>query len=130
MDEKHLIAVEKVTLALAAVVIGAALIALSRHAAFGVTLGAGLMVLNALALRRIGVRAFRTFKRPGAAILLFNAKMAVLIGVVYLVIRYVHVDPVAFVIGISIFPVAIVIVAIKHMLAAPAAASTETKNDG
>ncbi len=116
METKHLIAVEKWTLALSAVAIAVAVLALGRHAAFGVTMGALLMALNAWALRRIGARAFRTFKKPGAAILLFNLKMGVLLALVWLIIRYLHVDPIAFVIGISVFPVAIVIVAIRHAL--------------
>src|SRR4030095_4462517 len=129
METKHLIAVERWTLALAAIVVGVGLIFLGRHAAFGVTLGAGLMVLNAVVLRRIGARAFRTFKRPGAAILLFNLKMAVLLALVFVILRFLHVDPVAFVVGISVFPVAIMIVALKHMLA-PAPSETEPKSDG
>jgi hypothetical protein len=122
VDLKHLIAVEKVTFALTAGLLIVAFLALGRRAAFGMSMGAGLMALNAYALRRIGQRAFRTFKRPGAAILLFNVKMALLIALVWAIIRYLHVDPIAFVVGISVFPVAIVIVAIRHALA-PAASS-------
>jgi hypothetical protein len=119
MDVKHLIAVEKWTLALAAVVIGAAILVLGRRAALGASLGAGLMALNAYALRRIGQRAFKTFKKPGAAVLLFNLKMGVLIALVWAAISWLHVDPIAFVVGISIFPVAIVIVALRHALGQP-----------
>lgn len=116
MELKHLIAVEKMTLALAAIAIAAAIIVLGRQTAFGVTIGAGLMSLNAYVLRKIGQRAFRTFKRPGAAILLFNLKMGILIALVWAIIHYLHVDPIAFVIGISVFPLAIVIVAVRHTL--------------
>jgi hypothetical protein len=116
MDTKHLISVEKVTLILAALAIGISVIFLGQRMAFGVSLGAALMVLNAYALRRIGARAFKTFKRPGAAILLFNLKMGVLLALVWAVIRYLHVDPIAFIVGISVFPVAIVVVAIRHAL--------------
>jgi hypothetical protein len=115
MNIRHLITVEKWTCALAAAVILVAILALGRRAAFGVTLGAGLMVLNAYALRRIGQRVIRTFKRPGRALLLLNVKMAVLLAVVYLVVRYLPVDPIAFLVGISIFPVAIVIAALTHV---------------
>jgi hypothetical protein len=117
VDAKHLVSVEKWTLILAALAIGVAVVALDRSHAFGVSVGAGLMALNAWVLRRIGQRAFRTFKRPGAAILLFNAKMFVLIALVWAVIRYLHVDPVSFVVGISVFPLAVVIVAIRNMVA-------------
>jgi hypothetical protein len=119
MNAKHLIAVEKWTLAFAAVLIAFGLLALNRRAAFGLSLGAGLMALNAWALRRIGVRAFRTFKKPGAAVLLLNLKMALLIAIVFVIVRYLPVDPIAFVVGISIFPAAVVAVAIHHALRAP-----------
>lgn len=118
MDEKHLISVEQTTLGLALAVIAVSLLALSGPLAFGASIGAGLMALNAYALRRIGRRAFRTFQRPSAAILLFNLKMALLVGLVYVIIRYLHVDAIGFVVGISVFPVAIVIVAIRHGLRA------------
>ncbi len=72
------------------------------------------------------MRAFRTFKKPGAAVLLFNVKMAILIGIVYVAFRYLHVDPIAFVIGISIFPLAIVIVAVRHTLSPPSAPPEKT----
>jgi hypothetical protein len=97
-----------------AIVIAVAL--LGRPMAFAVSVGALLMALNAWVLRRLGVRAFKTFTKPGAAILLFNLKMGALIALVFLIIHYLHVDPVGFVIGISVFPVAIVVVAIRHML--------------
>lgn len=118
MEAKHLIALEKWTLALAALVVAFALLALSGRVAFGVTVGAALMALNAWALRRIGARAFKTFKKPGAAVLLFNLKMVVLVAVVFLILRFLPVDPMGFIIGISIFPVAILAVAIKHAMTA------------
>jgi hypothetical protein len=55
-------------------------------------------------------------KKPGAAILLFNLKMGVLLALVWAAVRYLHVDPIAFIVGISVFPVAIVVVAIRHAL--------------
>jgi hypothetical protein len=119
MDAKYFIAVEKWTLAFAAVMIAFGLLVLNRRAAFGLSLGAGLMALNAWAIRRIGARAFKTFKKPGAAVLLLNLKMALLIAIVFVVIHYLPVNPIAFVVGISIFPVAIVAVALQHKLRAP-----------
>jgi hypothetical protein len=116
MDLKHLIAVEKWTCVLGALVVLASTLLLGRHAAFAVSMGAGLMVLNAYALRRIGLRVFRTFKRPSAAILLFNLKMLLLVALVFAVVHYLNVDPIAFIVGVSILPLAIVIVAVEHAL--------------
>jgi hypothetical protein len=116
MDTKHLISVERWTLGLAAAAVGIGLF-LGGRMALGVTLGAALMCLNAYALRRLGQRA-RSFAKPGAAVLLFNVKMAVLIGLIFLVVRFLPIDPVGFIFGISIFPVAIVATAIGHQLRA------------
>lgn len=116
MDEKHLASVEKWTLTFAALAVALSAILFTRRFTFGVTVGAALMSLNAVALRRIGERAFRTFKKPGAAVLLFNLKMFALIALVFVILRYLPVDPIGFVVGISIFPVAIVATAIRHQL--------------
>lgn len=114
MSFKHLVAVEKWTLGLAALASVVSLLFLPRRFGFGVTVGAGLMVLNAWVLRRLGARILGGFKRPGLAILLFNVKMAVLMLLVALSLRYLPLHPAGFLVGISIFPVAIVAVAVRH----------------
>lgn len=117
MELKHLIALEKWTALLALVVLGASMLVLGRHTAFSVALGAGLMTLNAWAIRRVGEKLGRVLAhKPGLTILLFNLKLGVIIALIYLFIRYLHVDPVAFIIGVSVLPVAIVIVAIQNAL--------------
>jgi ATP synthase I chain len=113
MDTKHLVSVEKWTLALAAAAVGFALFVFGGKMALGVTLGAGLMCLNAYVLRRLGERA-KSFAKPSAAVLLFNVKMAVLIALCFLVVRYLPVDPAGFLAGLAVFPVAIVATAIRH----------------
>jgi uncharacterized membrane protein YczE len=122
MDTKHLEAVERWTLGLSALAIAVAFLGFGLRTAFAVTVGALLMILNAVALRRIGLRAFKRWQRPGLAILLFNVKMGVLLALVWAAIRYLKVEPIAFVIGISVFPVAIVIVAIRNLNAGAAPA--------
>src|SRR5262245_23173324 len=126
MEIRHLIALEKWTLAFAAVAIGFAFLALGGRTALGVTVGAALMAVNAWTLRKIGARAFKTFKKPGFALLLFNLKMFVLVALVFLILRYLPVDPIGFVFGISIFPLAIVAVAIRHAMTGGAGPSEET----
>ncbi|MSP59404.1 MAG: hypothetical protein EXR72_03505 [Myxococcales bacterium] len=113
----HLNAVERWTMILAALAIAAAAAATSRSTAFGVTVGAGLMVANAMVLRRVGQRVLRSLKRPGIAVLLLNLKMAVLIGLVLLIIKYLHVDTLGFLIGVSVFPLAVLVAAIQTGLA-------------
>ncbi len=115
MELKHLIALEKWTALLALIVLGVAILILGRHTAFSVALGAGLMTLNAWAIRRVSERLGNVMRqKPGLTILLFNLKLGLLIALIWLFISYLHVDPVAFVIGVSVMPVAIVIVAIQN----------------
>src|SRR5262249_28274007 len=113
---KHLKAVEKWTMALAAIFMAVGVIFFLGPPAFCGRLGCVLIWLDAYALRRIGQRVFSTFRKPSAVILLFNLKMALLLLLVYLAVRYLHVDPIGFLLGISILPVAIVAVAISHSL--------------
>jgi hypothetical protein len=116
---KYLTAVERWTLGLAALAVAVAVLALDRHRGFGVSVGAGLGALNAWLQNRVGQRAYRTFKRPGATILLLNLKMALLVALVFVAIHFLHVDAVGVLVGISVFPVAILIVAIRQSIAAP-----------
>src|SRR5437867_4231560 len=110
MEPKHLVALERWTLAFAALVVGFALLALGGRTALGVTVGAALMSLNAWSLRKIGARAFKSagepsgarrgasdeavprrmpvVGKPGLAVLLFNLKMFVLVALVFVILRY------------------------------------------
>jgi hypothetical protein len=114
--DQRLSSLERWTLGLAAAVIGVSLLALPQRITLGVSIGAGLMCLNAWALRRIGLRAVRTADRPGLSLLLFIVKMTLLLGVLYLVLRYLPVDAIGFIIGVSVFPVAALISALRSGL--------------
>jgi hypothetical protein len=74
------------------------------------------MVLNAWVVRRLGERIMGGDKRPGLVIALFNVKMLLLMLVVALVLRYLPLHPVGFLVGISVFPAAIMAVAVRHLL--------------
>jgi hypothetical protein len=117
---KHLIAVEKWTCLLAAIVLAVGLVTLPRHAAFSLAVGAGLTTLNAVAIRRIAERMGAMLNaRPGLLVFLFNVKLFVVIALVFAAIKWLHVDAAPLLVGISVLPVAIVIVAIQHALAPP-----------
>jgi hypothetical protein len=117
VELKHLIAFEKWTCLLAVLVLAFGLAFLSRHAALSLSLGAGMMALNAWAIRHISERYGLALKaRPGFAMLLFNIKMGAIVALCWCLIRYAHIDPLAFVIGISVLPVAILIVGLSHGL--------------
>lgn|GEM_PF-2637141 len=132
MNLKRLIDVERTTLALSALLIAVALLFLSRKVAFGVSIGAALVSLNTLSLRRIAVRASKLEpgKRAGAALLLFNLKMGVLIAAIWLILRVLHVEPIAFIIGLSSFPLAIVVVAVRSAVTPDAAAPASEETHG
>jgi hypothetical protein len=120
LEPRHLHVVERWTLGLAALVIAAAFVATSRQTAFAVTAGAGLMALNAWSIRKITDRAFRSAGsiRPGFAVLLFNLKMLLLIAAVLVAVKVLGLDAIGFLLGISVFPVAVVAAALRLNLGA------------
>ena len=118
LEPGHLRIIERWTLVLAAIVIAAAALVTSPSTATAVAAGAGLMAFNAWAIRRLAERAFRgasTGSRPGLAVLLFNVKMAVVIAAVFVAVKVLGLDAVGFIVGVSVFPVALVIGSVKIM---------------
>jgi len=114
---KHLIAIEKWTCLLALVVLGGGIVLTSRHAAFSIAVGAALMTANAVAIRRVAQKLGTVLqKKPSLTVLLFNFKLFILIGLVFLALRFLHVEPIAFIVGISVLPFAIMIVAVQTAL--------------
>lgn len=131
MGIKHLIAVEKWTCLLAAIAIGAGMLLLSRHAAFSLTVGAAITTLNAISIRRLAQRMGAVLtQKPGVTVLLFNLKMALLIGLVFAAIRWLHVDVMPMLLGISLMPLSIVIVAIQHSLKPASTAPSDEETHG
>src|SRR4051794_22263891 len=117
-EPRHFQIVERWTLILSALVIAPAYVAAPRSTAFAVTVGAALMNLNAFALRRIASRVVARAGeiKPGAAILLFNLKMVLLIGAVYVCVKVLGLDAIGFIVGVSVFPVAVVVAALRMNL--------------
>lgn len=115
VSPRHLKDVERWTLITSALLIAASFIALPGRMAFSATVGAGLMVLNAFAIRKLGERVFRRVEKgqPGVAVLLFNLKMLALIALVYVAVKVLGLDAIGFLLGVSVFPVAIVVAALR-----------------
>jgi hypothetical protein len=114
---KHLIAIEKWTCLLALVALGGGMLLVGRHAAFSIAVGAGMMTLNAVAIRRVAQKLGVVLqKKPSVTVMLFNFKLVILIGLVFCALRYLHVEPIPFIIGISVLPFAIMIVAVQSSL--------------
>jgi hypothetical protein len=117
---KLLNAVEKWTFALAALAVAVALLALGRKSGFSLSVGAALAAANGWAIRKIGERIGRYTEalrqRPSFAILLLNLKMGLYALLVFLALRLLHLDALPFIVGISLLPLAIVVVAVQHAL--------------
>jgi hypothetical protein len=114
---KHLIAIEKWTCLLSAALLVGGMLLLGRHAAFSIAIGAGMMTLNAVVLRRVAQKLGVVLQqKPTLTVLLFNLKLGVLGLVSFLALRYLHVNPIAFIVGISVMPLAIMIVAVQSSL--------------
>jgi hypothetical protein len=109
----HLHAIERGTLLLGALVCGLSFLLFSPRGQFSACVGAALMVLNAWLLKRISVRLYGLFVgqklSAGRLVLLYNAKLAGLVLLIYLCFRYLPIEPVPFILAVSIFPLAIVL---------------------
>lgn len=118
ISPRHLRIVERWTLVLAAIASGAALVALPRAMAFACAVGAGLMCLNAAAIRWLTERAYKSAggPTPGLGLLLFNVKMALLVAAVAIALFVFRLDGIGFILGISVFPVAAVCAALSIRL--------------
>jgi ATP synthase I chain len=114
---KHLIAIEKWTCLLALIALGGGMLLLGRHDAFSIAIGAGMMTLNAVAIRRVAQKLGVVLqKKPTVTVMLFNFKLVILIALVFVALRFLHVAPIPFIIGISVLPFAIMIVAVQSSL--------------
>jgi len=128
---QHLRLVERWTLIVSAVVVGTATLALPRPVAFACAVGAGLECANATALRALTVKAMRSRggATPGLGLLLFNLKMFVLFAMVWVALRVLHLDGIGFLLGISVFPVAVVAAALSIRLQPADAPPTPATGD-
>lgn len=131
----HIVAVKRWTLLFSALVIGGALLCFGPRAQLGALLGAGLMLLNTWLLGRLGLRLFASISGGRlsvvAIVVLFNLKLAGLAVLCYLCVRYLPVDPVAFLVGVSVLPAAICARAVQHSLRPlPAATPSAPAGEG
>jgi Na+(H+)/acetate symporter ActP len=112
---KQLRAIEQYNLVLAAVICLASLIFWQRGIALGAFLGAGLAVVNFWAIRRVSEAGLKTKSERKRLVLIsfLLAKMGALIALVYLAIRYLPINVLAFLVGLSTFLISIMIVSFR-----------------
>ena len=115
MESGQLRAIERLNLVIAAAICLASLLFWRRAIAYGAFLGAGLAVLNFWAIRRVSEAGLKTKSERKRFVLIsfLIAKMAAMMGVVFLIIRYLPINVLAFVVGLSTFFVSIMIVSFR-----------------
>lgn len=127
MKNEALIAVEKWTSLIVAALLLASLVLLSRHDMFSLAVGGALAVGNAWVIRRVAENAGPALSgKPGLLVALFNIKLGILAVLIFVSLRYLHVAPVPFLVGISVLPVAILVVALRRQLTPPSDVDKET----
>lgn len=112
--------VERWTLVCSAVLITVALACLGARAQLGICLGAGLMALNARLLRQVGTYLARRYRnRPpplGLVLGLLHVKLLALAVIMYGCMRYLPLDALAFLLGVSVLPAGILLAALSRGL--------------
>ena len=122
---QHVMSVERWALLCGALLITLSFLFVGPRGQLSVCAGAGLMVLNARLLRILAGRLQRVYEgKPlplGLILLLFNGKLLGIAVLIYLCVRYLQVEPLPFLLGISILPAAILISAVSRGLSQPPA---------
>lgn len=115
MESTRLRAIERLNLVIAVAICLGSLVFWRRGVTYGAFLGAGLAVLNFWAIRRTSEAGLKTRSERKKLVLisLLIAKMGAMMGVVYLVIRYLPIDVLAFIVGLSTLFVSIMIVSFR-----------------
>ena len=110
MDKRTLTAIERWNLILGIAMTLASLVFWRADVTAGVALGAALGALNFSAIRWLIGRTFAARqKSKGLLMVLLVLKMTLLMGAVFLVIKFVPVNVLGFVAGISVFFVSIIV---------------------
>jgi hypothetical protein len=115
VEISHLRAIERYNLVIAAAICLGSLLFWQRGIAYGAFLGAGLAVLNFWAIRRVSEAGLKTKSERKRLVLIsfLIAKMGLLMGVIYLIIRYLPINVLAFIVGLSTFLLSIMIVSFR-----------------
>ena len=115
MESTRLRAIERLNLVIAAAICLGSLFFWRRGVAYGAFLGAGLAVLNFWAIRRVSEAGLKTKSERKRLVLIsfLIAKMAAMMGLVYVIIRWAPINILAFVVGLSTFFLSIMIVSFR-----------------
>lgn len=130
MNEQTIQRVERIALVLVGVATLISLVSLDRSVFLGVGLGGILAAANFHALRRILQGLFnsqdnKSSSRQAALSVLLTVKFGVLAACIFLVVRYLPVEPMAFLAGISMVVLAIFVEGVRVVLRGDAGATSE-----
>ncbi|MBI4509236.1 MAG: ATP synthase subunit I [Deltaproteobacteria bacterium] len=117
MDPKHLDAIERWNLFIAALLILAGVLFFDMPVALGFTLGASLSCANFYAIHRLMKKSMSATGTKRAKLQgLLMAKMGVLMFLIFLAIKYLPIHPIALAVGLSVFLLSIAAESIRFAL--------------
>jgi hypothetical protein len=108
-------AIERLNLVIAAAIGLGSLLFWQRGVAYGACLGAGLAVVNFWAIRRVSEAGLKTKSERKRLVLIsfLVAKMGLLMALIYVIVRFLPINVLAFVVGLSTFLLSIMIVSFR-----------------
>lgn len=116
MGPKQLATIEKWNGIFAAVMVLAALAFFDMGVVVGVAVGAALAIVNFSSMRKlVGASMRRQGKQRALLQLILIAKMGVLFLLVFLAIRFLPLNPIAFAVGISVFLLSITVESVRYV---------------
>ena len=121
MSSKQLASIERLNCLFAALASAVALLVFSRPVLWGVLLGSAVSCLNFYSIHKLVERAMGHGPARGRHLMqiLLAVKMVALVVAVFLVLRFVPVQPVALAFGLSIFLFSIAVESIRFALRHP-----------
>ena len=115
----HFRAIERITLALGALLIVVALVGFALPIQLSVSYGVVLSLVNARAVRFFGERLARR-QSVGLVVVLFQLKLLLLGVLIYLGLTLLALHGIALCVGLSLLPLSIVVRAVQWGMTAPA----------
>jgi hypothetical protein len=125
VTDSRIVRIERLALVLLGLALLVSLLSRSTRVVLGVATGGGLAALNFFALRRLtlGIVASESRNRQTVLAVLLAAKLGFLAAVLYLVLRFLPVDGLAFLAGISVVVLSILVDGLRGALGGAAASS-------
>jgi len=127
-----IVRIERLNYVIGGIVVLVAAVTQPQSVGLGVAIGVGLTCLNFFVLRRLVVKwtADAAAGKTAAAPFLMMPKMILLMGAVVASLAFLPIDPVAFIVGYSIFILSIMIETQSSMMRTPPRAAPTEEDHG